>query len=49
MHLAQSLPVRGAWIEIDLGTEQEIRDKESLPVRGAWIEISNPSMIISLY
>ncbi len=35
----KSLPVRGAWIEIVMGT-QEFHAMASLPVRGAWIEIS---------
>ena len=34
----ESLPVRGAWIEIITGST-ETEDTESLPVRGAWIEI----------
>ena len=33
-----SLPVRGAWIEMD-STDIEQLTKRSLPVRGAWIEI----------
>ena len=34
----QSLPVRGAWIEIPTaGTDPD--GPQSLPVRGAWIEI----------
>ena len=33
-----SLPVRGAWIEINLYGELVALVK-SLPVRGAWIEI----------
>ena len=35
----ESLPVRGAWIEIALPAPAESRHA-SLPVRGAWIEIS---------
>ena len=38
----ESLPVRGAWVEMRLLnlTPEEIK---SLPVRGAWVEIqSNP-------
>ena len=34
----ESLPVRGAWIEID-GKNAEGKGHKSLPVRGAWIEI----------
>ena len=34
----QSLPVRGAWIEISLGIVHTVL-QGSLPVRGAWIEI----------
>ena len=36
----RSLPLRGAWIEIDRlnGDRQYIN--ESLPLRGAWIEMS---------
>ena len=37
-YFAQSLPVRGAWIEIFL-SEWQALDAASLPVRGAWIEI----------
>ena len=36
-----SLPVRGAWIEIDEGGRRFIRGQGSLPVRGAWIEIAS--------
>ena len=35
---ASSLPVRGAWIEIAMET-QEFQMMASLPVRGAWIEM----------
>ena len=35
-----SLPVRGAWIEINASAQSSIADW-SLPVRGAWIEISS--------
>ena len=35
---ASSLPVRGAWIEIAMET-QEFQTMASLPVRGAWIEM----------
>ena len=38
-----SLPVRGAWIEIEYPTDKASINS-SLPVRGAWIEmISLPS------
>ena len=33
-----SLPVRGAWIEIEVAAYFN-QMAESLPVRGAWIEI----------
>ena len=35
-----SLPVRGAWIEIDGRPIFKSDMQGSLPVRGAWIEIS---------
>ena len=38
-YFAQSLPVRGAWIEMEQ-REEANRRARSLPVRGAWIEIS---------
>ena len=38
-YFAQSLPVRGAWIEITADVNQG-NVLGSLPVRGAWIEIS---------
>ena len=34
-----SLPVRGAWIEIDTTATMETLNQLSLPVRGAWIEM----------
>ena len=37
-YFAQSLPVRGAWIEIP-DKQRGWRISPSLPVRGAWIEI----------
>ena len=42
-----SLPVRGAWIEID--GEKRTRGRFwSLPVRGAWIEMgTKPSLLYS--
>ena len=33
-----SLPVRGAWIEIECVSLLQLK-RESLPVRGAWIEM----------
>ena len=36
----QSLPVRGAWIEMTFALGAKRRWKKSLPVRGAWIEMS---------
>ena len=35
----QSLPPRGAWIEILVFPYESVRGNESLPPRGAWIEI----------
>ena len=35
----QSLPVRGAWIEIALAKKSSGAYQRSLPLRGAWIEI----------
>ena len=40
-YFAQSLPVRGAWIEIASAERASIRAGWSLPVRGAWIEMLN--------
>ncbi len=37
-YFAQSLPVRGAWIEMKNLLLQRL-ESASLPVRGAWIEI----------
>ena len=37
-YFAQSLPVRGAWIEISMVTGKSA-STWSLPVRGAWIEM----------
>ena len=34
-----SLPMRGAWIEIDVYNYDRVVLPESLPMRGAWIEI----------
>ena len=36
----ESLPVRGAWIEIKVYAKLLRNNDRSLPVRGAWIEIS---------
>ena len=41
-YFAQSLPVRGAWIEMP-DSEGKLYMTESLPVRGAWIEMSAPA------
>ena len=38
-----SLPVRGAWIEMQAATPS-VGLFRSLPVRGAWIEIFSPGM-----
>ena len=43
----ESLPVRGAWIEIMM-PPSERRRHQSLPVRGAWIEISAQGNIWTL-
>ena len=37
-YFAQSLPVRGAWVEI-WRTNGTTKEKLSLPVRGAWVEM----------
>ena len=37
----ESLPVRGAWIEIPARTSAAAGRRLSLPVRGAWIEIAS--------
>ena len=39
MIIIESLPVRGAWIEISSYSDVMLNQK-SLPVRGAWIEIT---------
>ena len=39
--VAESLPIRGAWIEIG-GRRALLLRVSSLPIRGAWIEISTP-------
>ncbi len=38
---AESLPVRGAWIEIDNSWRERQASRVSLPVRGAWIEMTH--------
>ena len=38
-HEGQSLPLRGAWIEIRYAAEVHADATKSLPLRGAWIEI----------
>ena len=43
---AESLPVRGAWIEIGLKKAVERDEAVSLPVRGAWIEIAMPGKVL---
>ena len=40
-YFAQSLPVRGAWIEIRRHMRLRTEERPSLPVRGAWIEMRN--------
>ena len=35
----ESLPIRGAWIEICYVVRGHIGIAKSLPIRGAWIEI----------
>ena len=35
----QSLPVRGAWVEITIICARHRARKRSLPVRGAWVEM----------
>ena len=42
-----SLPVRGAWIEIDAGLVNMTNSTMSLPVRGAWIEIGSVAVTSS--
>ena len=36
----ESLPVRGAWVEITGRMRRAPRNRGSLPVRGAWVEIA---------
>ena len=47
VHILGSLPVRGAWIEIQIVSEVGKNDVVSLPVRGAWIEIVLVSRLMS--
>ena len=47
-YFALSLPVRGAWIEINM-RQIEAEFDTSLPVRGAWIEIFPTTAICHLY
>ena len=37
---AESLPSRGAWIEITAQDVSDLEYQSSLPTRGAWIEIT---------
>ena len=37
----ESLPVRGAWVEMLDAAENEGENAMSLPVRGAWVEIAD--------
>ena len=48
-YFAQSLPVRGAWVEIIAGTDGTYDITKSLPVRGAWVEIVKSIACRSLY
>ena len=45
---SQSLPVRGAWIEMQMMTDTCWMDA-SLPVRGAWIEIRSQHGLLGQY
>ena len=47
MRPSQSLPVRGAWIEI-IHNARYITHFKSLPVRGAWIEIAGRRPLLDL-
>ena len=46
-YFAQSLPVRGAWIEMDMSEPEKQKRKTSLPVRGAWIEMCHLGMALT--
>ena len=43
----ESLPTRGAWIEITVNIGVACIAPESLPTRGAWIEITKPRLNIA--
>ena len=43
----ESLPVRGAWIEIEPYRKQDTRPG-SLPVRGAWIEMKSLRIVLQM-
>ena len=43
----ESLPTRGAWIEIE-SLEYQKRPSPSLPTRGAWIEMIAISMVSTI-
>ena len=47
MSAFRSLPVRGAWIEIEYSSVMPKVYVVSLPVRGAWIEIFKQFKIVS--
>ena len=44
--LCLSLPVRGAWIEMNIVRSHPAQACWSLPVRGAWIEINQERMVL---
>ena len=43
-----SLPVRGAWIEMEMIDNMKGKKLRSLPVRGAWIEMEALAKIFLL-
>ena len=43
-----SLPVRGAWVEIVMETQEFHAMAASLPVRGAWVEMRSCTMALAL-
>ena len=47
-YMPTSHPVRGAWIEIDVGAVLGLNKYKSHPVRGAWIEICRESDLLHL-
>ena len=47
-YFAQSLPVRGAWIEIMVVSLSGSSPAKSLPVRGAWIEMATSARFSSV-